>query len=83
LTTDANDLLRPLHDRMPVILAPQDFELWLDPRTEDASRLQPLLVPHAVGGFEAFPVSRAVNSPDHDEPDCIEPLVMRTEGQSA
>lgn len=75
LTTEANDLLRPLHDRMPVIVAREDFDLWLDPKVGDAEKLQPLLKPHAVDGFEAFPVSRAVNSPAHDTPDCIAPLV--------
>jgi putative SOS response-associated peptidase YedK len=77
LTTDANDLLRPIHNRMPVIVDPASFDVWLDPKEEDAAKLQPLLVPHAVEGFEAFPVSRAVNSPAHDEPDCIEPLMER------
>lgn len=76
LTTDPNDLLRPLHNRMPVILDKENFDLWLDPKMEDAARLQPLLIPHAVAGFEAFPVSRAVNSPAHDEPDCVAPLVV-------
>ncbi len=75
ITTDANDLLRPLHDRMPVIVDPEKFDLWLDPRVEDAMKLLLLLVPHDVDGYEAFPVSRAVNSPAHDEPDCIAPLV--------
>jgi len=76
LTTDANDLLRPLHDRMPVIVDPENFDLWLDPKIEDAAKLQPLLAPHAVDGFEAFPVSRAVNSPAHEAEDCIAPLVV-------
>ncbi|MEA2601045.1 MAG: hypothetical protein QOF89_2037 [Acidobacteriota bacterium] len=76
LTTDANDLLRPLHDRMPVIVDPENFDLWLDPKIEDAAKLQPLLVPHAVEGFEAFPVSRNVNSPAHDAADCIDRLVI-------
>jgi putative SOS response-associated peptidase YedK len=75
LTTDANDLMRPLHDRMPVIIDPENFDLWLDPKIEDAAKLQPLLVPHASEGFEAFPVSRNVNSPAHDAADCIERLV--------
>jgi len=74
ITTAANDLLRPLHDRMPVIVDPENFDLWLDPKMEDAAKLQPLLVPHAVEGFEAFPVSRAVNNPAHDELDCVMPL---------
>jgi len=76
LTTDANDLLRPLHDRMPVIVDPENFDLWLDPKIEDAAKLQPLLAPHAVDGFETFPVSRAVNSPANDVVDCIAPLVQ-------
>ena len=58
--------MRPLHDRMPVILDRENFDLWLDPKVEDAETLQPLLVPHAVEGFQAFPVSRAVNSPAND-----------------
>jgi putative SOS response-associated peptidase YedK len=76
VTTDANDLMRPLHDRMPVILDPESFDLWLDPKVEDAARLVPLLVPHPAEGFEAFPVSRVVNSALYDEPDCIQPLVV-------
>lgn len=76
LTTDPNDLMRPLHNRMPVIIDPESFDLWLDPKVEDPARLQPLLVPHAVEGFEAFPVSRNVNSPANDTPDCVTPLVM-------
>lgn len=76
LTTDANDLMRPLHDRMPVILDRENFDLWLDPKVEDAAKLQPLLVPHASEDFEAFPVSRLVNSPTNDLPNCIEPLVQ-------
>src|SRR3954471_13048493 len=76
LTTDANDLMRPLHDRMPVIVDPENFDLWLDPKMEDAAVLQPLLVPHAIEGFEAFPVSRLVNSPANDLAGCLEPLVV-------
>ena len=76
LTTDANDLMRPLHDRMPVIVDPENFDLWLDPKMEDAEKLQPLLVPHASEGFEAYPVSRNVNSPAHDAADCVERLVV-------
>jgi putative SOS response-associated peptidase YedK len=75
LTTSPNDLMRPLHDRMPVILSKENFDLWLDPRMEDAETLQSLLVPYAAPDFEAFPVSRAVNSPANDFAGCIEPLV--------
>jgi putative SOS response-associated peptidase YedK len=76
LTTGPNDLMHPLHDRMPVILARENFDLWLDPKMEDAEKLQALLVPHAVEGFEAFPVSRLVNSPTNEVAGCIEPLVV-------
>ncbi|HEV8580607.1 MAG TPA: SOS response-associated peptidase [Thermoanaerobaculia bacterium] len=76
LTTDANDLMRPLHDRMPVIIDPENFDLWLDPKVEEPALLQRLLLPHAVDSFEAYPVSRVVNSPFHDEPDCIAPLAV-------
>lgn len=74
LTTEPNDLMRPLHNRMPVILAKPSFEEWLDPKLEDTAKLQPLLVPAPIEGFEAYPVSRAVNNPIHDAPDCVQRL---------
>ena len=76
LTTDANELVRPLHDRMPVILDSKDFDLWLDPAFEDRERLQPLLAPFDPEQMETFPVSRTVNSPANDVAGCIEPLVQ-------
>jgi putative SOS response-associated peptidase YedK len=75
LTTEPNDLMRPLHDRMPVILDPKDFTAWLDPANRDAAALHALLVPAPVDGWEAVPISTAVNSPAHDSPDCIQPLL--------
>ena len=80
LTTDANELIRPLHNRMPVILERKDFDLWLDPAIEDQDRLQPLLVPANSESMESFPVSRSVNSPANDSAECIEPLVEQTPG---
>jgi putative SOS response-associated peptidase YedK len=80
LTTDANELIRPLHDRMPVILDSRDFGLWLDPSVEDRDRLEPLLAPFDAGQMETFPVSRAVNSPANDAADCIAPLVEPGQG---
>ena len=73
LTTEANELVGSIHDRMPVILDPEDFDLWLDPDVQDAKRLEPLLVPFAGEGMEAWPVSMLVNNPKADEPRCIEP----------
>ncbi|MBX3364029.1 MAG: SOS response-associated peptidase [Phycisphaeraceae bacterium] len=74
VTTEANDLLKPLHDRMPVILPREAWELWLDPGVDDAARLKGLLRPFDPGRMEAYPVGLAVNRPAHDAPDCIQPL---------
>ena len=73
LTTEPNDILRPVHDRMPVILAPADFALWLDPETRDADRVAPLLKPCPPQGWEAVPVSRFVSDSRHEGPACLEP----------
>ncbi len=73
LTTTPNELIRPLHNRMPVILPPVVFQEWLSPRTP-ATRLQPLLRPYPADAMIAYPVSTRVNSPAYDAPDCIEPL---------
>jgi len=75
LTTDSNELIRPLHDRMPVILDPASFDLWLDPAVDDRARLQELLLPYDGSVMETVPVSRTVNSPAYDGPDCVAPLV--------
>lgn len=75
LTTDSNELIRPLHDRMPVILDSASFDLWLDPAVDDRARLLELLVPYDGSVMETVPVSRTVNSPAYDGPDCIAPLV--------
>jgi putative SOS response-associated peptidase YedK len=74
LTTQPNDLLRPIHNRMPVILHPKDYDLWLDPELQQTDLLQPLLHPYPSEEMDAYPVSRWVNSPGNDDPSCIEPL---------
>lgn len=74
ITTEPNELLRELHDRMPVILPPAAFEEWLRPEPLAAQRLDELLHPHPEAEMEAFPVSRRVNSPAYDGPECIAPL---------
>jgi putative SOS response-associated peptidase YedK len=73
LTTEANELVDEVHHRMPVILPPEDYELWLDPDFEEKEALTSLLRPYPSGGMEAYPVSRRVNSPSNNAPDCIEP----------
>lgn len=74
LTTEPNDLLRPVHNRMPVILEPKYYDLWLDPGVQEAELLQPLLRLYPSEGMLAYPVSTWVNSPGNDGPQCIEPL---------
>ncbi len=72
LTTAPNDLLRPLHHRMAVILAPRDYDLWLDPAIEEVEPLQPLLRPYPAEAMTAYPVSTRVNNPAYDSPSCAE-----------
>ncbi len=74
LTTTPNDLLRPLHHRMAVIIGPEDYDLWLDPAIQGVDRLQPLLRPYPAEAMTAYPVSSRVNNPANDSPSCVEPL---------
>ncbi len=69
IVTTANAFLQPIHHRMPVILAPEDFDAWLDLETTDAHRL---LRPCPDDRLESYPVSTRVNSPKNDDPTCIE-----------
>lgn len=73
ITTQANELLKPIHDRMPVILRPEDEEKWLDPGPMDAAKLTPLLNPYPAEEMETYDVSPLVNSPRNDTPECISP----------
>ncbi len=74
ITTSPNDLLAEIHDRMPVILPPDQHGEWLAPSRLPNERLSELLVPHPPDEMEAFPVSTHVNRPANDDPACIEPL---------
>lgn len=71
ITTTPNALVAELHDRMPVILAPDVFSEWLEPRPLAPDRLQDLLVPCPTDGMEAYPVSTHVNRPANDDPECV------------
>jgi putative SOS response-associated peptidase YedK len=72
ITTDANDAVASIHNRMPVILHPEDYALWLDPDFDEKEQLTTLLKPYPAEAMEAYPVSRRVNSPSNNEPSCIE-----------
>ena len=71
ITTQSNELTRPIHDRMPVILDCEDYELWLDPQIQDPRQLQGFLRPYDSARMAADPVSTYVNSVRHDDPQCI------------
>lgn len=74
LTTEPNELLLQVHNRMPVILAPDDFALWLDPHAQHPGEVQHLLRPYPAEEMSFYPVSTFVNDPRHEDPQCIEPL---------
>jgi putative SOS response-associated peptidase YedK len=74
ITTPPNDLMRSIHNRMPAILAPEDYAAWLDPDVSDPSALQGLLQPFKAAPLQAHPVSRLVNSPANDLPASIAPI---------
>lgn len=74
ITTDANDLLKPVHDRMPVITPRAAHDLWLDPAAQDQERLLAMLKPFPSGELVLFDVSPRVNSPSNNSPENIVPL---------
>jgi putative SOS response-associated peptidase YedK len=73
ITTEPNALLAPIHNRMPVILPPDAYDLWLDPAEQKPAALNALLKPYPADLMIAYPVSRLVNSPSNDVPACIVP----------
>ena len=74
IVTNANKLVAPIHERMPVILHPADYDRWLDPQLQDVLSLQPLLKPYPPEELEMHAVSDKVNSPRNNSPDLIEPV---------
>jgi len=76
ITTQPNELLLPIHNRMPVILPSSAYEAWLAPEEKSPAELNSLLAPFPAEYMEAYPVSTIVNSPKHDNPDCIQPVTL-------
>ena len=74
LTTEPNELVATLHDRMPVVLAPDACDVWLDPSVTDVDVLVGLLRPCPSDELEMWPVSTAVNSVRNDGPALVEPV---------
>jgi len=73
ITTSPNEVAAQVHNRMPVILPPEDYEMWLDPNFDEREPLTTLLQPFPAEAMEAYPVSRRVNKPSNNEPGVIEP----------
>lgn len=74
ITTEANELAAEVHDRMPVILDPCDYDAWLDPANQDKDELQRLLLPFDSGRMTVTPVSTYVNNARNQGPKCIAPI---------
>jgi len=72
IVTDANDLVRRIHNRMPVVLGRESYRAWLDPGTSDPAALKPLLVPCPADWIEVYPVSTRVNTPRNDDAGLLE-----------
>jgi putative SOS response-associated peptidase YedK len=76
LTTEAEDSLGRIHDRMPLLVERERWPEWLDPRLSDPDRLTGLLVPAAPGRLEAYPVSTLVNDVKNNGPELVDPVPM-------
>ena len=74
ITTEPNELMEPIHNRMPVILSPEAERMWLDRDIESPDILRELLTPFPAGSMEAYEVSSIVNKAGNDEPACVLPL---------
>jgi putative SOS response-associated peptidase YedK len=74
ITTGANEVVGRLHDRMPVILEPEVFDLWLDPGEQRVDRLKELLGPAGSEALTMYPVSNYVNKATNEGEKCVEPV---------
>lgn len=75
ITTEPNELLGKVHNRMPAILAREDYGLWLDDEAQSPGPLLPLLAPYPADPMEMVPVTRLMSNPRFDDPVCVAPLV--------
>jgi putative SOS response-associated peptidase YedK len=73
LTTRPNELAKSIHDRMPVILAPKDYDVWIDRSVQEPAELKPLLAPYPAAEMHAFPIGPFVNDAKHEGAECLTP----------
>ena len=83
LTTTPNSLLANVHDRMPVILRQENYDLWLDPGFKDVKVLAELLAPFDAAKMKSFPVSSRINAVANDDSDCVVPWHRDLPAESA
>jgi putative SOS response-associated peptidase YedK len=76
ITTEANELCAELHNRMPVMLAPEHWPAWLGEEPADEAQLKSLLVPYPSDGMVCWPVSQRVGSVKNNDPSLLEPIVL-------
>jgi len=74
LTMPANDLVKPMDERMPVIVSEEHFAAWLDPNDRNPTQLLTLLKPYPAEQMECWPVSTRVNAPEEDDPELLTPI---------
>ncbi|MBI5302641.1 MAG: SOS response-associated peptidase [Chloroflexi bacterium] len=74
ITTSANELMKPIHERMPVILPKTSYKSWLNPANQDLGELVTLLQPYPADKMIAYPVSSLVNSPRNNSAELIRPV---------
>jgi putative SOS response-associated peptidase YedK len=79
ITTDANEILAPIHPRMPVILPEIAYGPWLDPAMHDKNWLLQILKPFPSEEMEYYPVTAKVNSYKYNEPENIKPVTVNAE----
>lgn len=72
LTTAPNDLLKTIHNRMPVIVKPEDYDRWLDPKATDPAAFADVLAPFSAERMEMWKISTRVNAPKNDDPSLLD-----------
>ena len=71
-----------IHNRMPVILDSEARDVWLDPKNQDEQTLMGVLKPYSADEMETYPVSKVVNSPENDRPECLNPIWSEQNGRA-
>jgi putative SOS response-associated peptidase YedK len=82
LTTTSNSLLTDIHDRMPVIVPPEKYDLWLNPDVEDFEAVREILKPYDPNLMRHYPVSPKVNSVKNDDAECAAPITLELPKQA-